>query len=514
MTAVSRFGRAVALALFMISVAGCDGGPFRSKADTGSLQSAVTDPQVRAFYEARQWKAAWDGGSRKALLKVVGGAAANGLRSDLFLKQPLPRDPSARDATLTSAALRYATALQRGHVDPRKISKVYTLPRPRADVADGLSRAIASRNLEQWFESLPPQTDEYRTLSKAHVHFLRLAAKAPQAPVPTGKKITPGSRDPRVPLIAGSLVANGYLDAPQPQRRQQPQQTEPQAPPPRIYSAELVAAVRRLQADYGLDADGVIGEDTLAVLNAGPGDRARQLAVAMERRRWLERDPPETRIDVNTAAAFLDYWRGGRHVDHRRVVVGQPDWATPQLQSPIVRIVANPYWRVPDSIYEDELAKKGPGYFASQGMEWRDGRLVQLPGPKNALGQVKLDMRNKESIYLHDTPAKALFAHPERHRSHGCVRVDKALEFAALLAAQDGLIDKFYEAIASRDEKYIKLKTEIPVRLLYHTVFVDRAGKLRFKADAYGLDDDVAGALGLRRHAGRRPRIHVEDVGP
>jgi murein L,D-transpeptidase YcbB/YkuD len=498
----------MALALLMISVAACDGGPFRSKADTGSLQALVTDPQVRAFYEARQWKAAWDRDSRKALLKVLGGAAANGLRSDLFLKEPLPRDPSARDAALTSAALRYAAALARGYVDPRKISKVYTVPRPKADVAAGLAKALAGRDLEQWFESLPPQTDEYWALSKAHIRYLQLAAKAPPAPVPAGKKIRPGSRDPRVPLIADSLAANGYLDRPASQEGQ------PTAPPPRTYSSELVAAVRRLQADYGLDADGIIGDDTLEVLNAGPSDRARQLAVAMERRRWLDRSPPETRIDVNTAAAFLDYWRNGRPVDHRRVVVGQPDWATPELQSPIVQLVANPYWRVPDSIYEDELAKKGPGYFASQGMEWRDDRLVQLPGPKNALGQVKLDMRNTQSIYLHDTPAKALFAEAERHRSHGCVRVEKALEFAALLAAQDGLIDKFAEALASRDEKYIKLKTEIPVRLLYHTVYFDRAGKLRFQADAYGRDDDVAGALGLRRHAGRRSSIHVEDVGP
>ena len=35
--------------------------------------------------------------------------------------------------------------------------------------------------------------------------------------------------------------------------------------------------------------------------------------------------------------------------------------------------------------------------------------------------------------YLHDTPAKALFALPDRHRSHGCVRVQNALQFAAML---------------------------------------------------------------------------------
>ena len=81
----------------------------------------------------------------------------------------------------------------------------------------------------------------------------------------------------------------------------------------------------------------MIGNDTLDALNAGPAGRARQLAIAMERLRWLERDPPTTRIDVNTAATFLDYWRDGQHVDRRKVVAGEPDKPTPQLQAPIRR---------------------------------------------------------------------------------------------------------------------------------------------------------------------------------
>lgn len=33
------------------------------------------------------------------------------------------------------------------------------------------------------------------------------------------------------------------------------------------------------------------------------------IAVAMERMRWLDRNPPATRIDVNLASARLAYWR-------------------------------------------------------------------------------------------------------------------------------------------------------------------------------------------------------------
>ena len=65
--------------------------------------------------------------------------------------------------------------------------------------------------------------------------------------------------------------------------------------------------------------DGILGSDTIGALNTGPTFRARQLAVAMERLRWLPRDPPKTRIDVNTAASFMDYWRDGQHVDRRKV---------------------------------------------------------------------------------------------------------------------------------------------------------------------------------------------------
>ncbi|KAK0358065.1 hypothetical protein LTR94_036872, partial [Friedmanniomyces endolithicus] len=99
-----------------------------------------------------------------------------------------------------------------------------------------------------------------------------------------------------------------------------------------------------MQVDYGIKPDGVIGEDALEILNLSDGDRAREIAVAMERMRWLDRAPPKTRIDVNLAAARLTYWREGKVADMRKVVVGEPDTETPQLGSPIYRLVANPTW--------------------------------------------------------------------------------------------------------------------------------------------------------------------------
>ena len=67
--------------------------------------------------------------------------------------------------------------------------------------------------------------------------------------------------------------------------------------------------------------------------------------------------------------------------------------------------------------------------------------------------------------------------------------------------------------MAGGDEKWVKLKTEIPVRLLYHTAFVD-GGRVQFRPDVYGWDDDVAAALGLVRGVARKAVEQPGDIGP
>ena len=248
-------------------------------------------------------------------------------------------------------------------------------------------------------------------------------------------------------------------------------------------------------------------------------DRARTLAVNLERRRWLERAPAATRIDVNTGSAMLTYIRENAVADRRRVVVGEPGNETPELASPLYRLVANPTWTVPRSIQEEEIAPRGDSYLARNNMEWRDGWIVQRPGPENSLGLVKFDMRNEHAIYLHDTPAKALFAEADRHRSHGCVRVQDALGFAQMLAAQNGVLDQWNEARAERgedgdlEETMIPLPDAIPVRLLYHTAFL-ADGRLNLVADHYGWDEAVAVALGLPARPRDRVRHGNGDIGP
>jgi murein L,D-transpeptidase YcbB/YkuD len=264
---------------------------------------------------------------------------------------------------------------------------------------------------------------------------------------------------------------------------------------------------------------------------AAQTDRVRTLAVNLERRRWLDRAPAPTRIDVNTASTMLVYWHDGTPRDTRRVVVGSAgERATPSLATPMFQLIANPTWTVPRSI------GTSAGYLARHGFTVRNGRRIQPSGPGNALGLVKFDLRNGHAIYLHDTPSKSLFLRDERHASHGCVRVHNALEFAEIIARDAGVLDQWQRAqrapTARRAaegadgaaqpaqrryvQRWIPLPREIPVRLLYQTAFVEN-GQVRIVRDVYGRDDRVAIALGLQPRVRPAPRTgpgSPADVGP
>jgi murein L,D-transpeptidase YcbB/YkuD len=491
-------GTALGLALSSVAVTSCSGS------DNSSGQGGSTAEQPASI--------SVDSKAEAQLREAIANAPANGLKPDLFLKG------GEKGPALAEAALKYASALANGYADPTQLHEVYSIPRANVDVRQGLQQAIQRGDVKSWFDSLVPQTAEYRALSQAHVHFLQLASKAQFQPVADGKPIKPGSHDPRVAQVAAALRAVGYLDSPQPQPPGSANQAQakPRSPTPsNTYSADLVAAVKKLQGEFGFKQDGVIGGDTLDALNAGPGYRARELAIAMERLRWLPRNPPATRIDVNTAASFLDYWRDGQRVDHRNVVAGEADKPTPQLQGPIVRLVAKPTWTVPKGIGQKELADKSQAWLKDNEFVLKGDQYVQLSGPKNSLGLVKFDVQDKEQIYLHDTPAKALFGLPDRHRSHGCVRVENAVQFAAALAQQEGVLDQFQQAMQKDDESFIKLANPIPVRLLYQTAFWD-GSNVQFRQDVYGWDDNLAKALGLAPGPPRKiPQPESsDDIGP
>lgn len=483
MTQSKWIGRALGLALCTAALTACQQGTSSNQDSNAAGQAAGLTLDQKA---------------EKQLRDAIAQAPQHGLKPELFLKGGETGD------ALVQAGLKYASALANGYTDPKKLHEVYTIPRPKTDVRAGMSQAIQNGNVGEWLNSLAPQTPEYKALSRAFIQYAKLAQDSTRQQIPADTAIKPGAKDPRIPAIVAVLRSGGYVPA---QQQGVADST--------TYTPALVAAVKQFQSDSGAKPDGVLGKQTIDALSTGPAQRARQLAVAMERLRWLQRDPPKTRIDVNTAASFLDYWRDGQHVDHRKVINGESDKPTPQLQAPIFRLVAKPTWTVPKGIGEKELATKSQAWLAANDFVMKDGQYVQQSGDKSSLGLVKFDMQDDEAIYLHDTPAKAAFALADRHRSHGCVRVQNAVQFATALAQQEGVADQFQKAMSGKDETFVKLPNEIPVRLLYHTAFFD-GQRVQFRPDVYGWDENIAKALELA--PGEPQQIQQpessDDVGP
>ena len=258
-------------------------------------------------------------------------------------------------------------------------------------------------------------------------------------------------------------------------------------------AAEGHTDLRGFQHAHGLPADGKLSAGTLAELNVDADERARQVAVNLERLRWLPRPMPADRVVVNAASAQLQLFRADRPVFATRVVVGQADKQTPEFQAAIESVLFNPPWNVPLSIATKEILPKlatDPDYLERHHMVRRSGGgIQQLPGNGTALGQLKFEMPNRFDVYLHDTPMKMLFSRDNRNQSHGCVRVQNPRELAALLL-QDGA-DGIARSIALGGTNRRPLPQPVPVFITYQTAFLDDNGSIAFRRDVYQRDDEI-----------------------
>ncbi|HWE47439.1 MAG TPA: L,D-transpeptidase family protein [Caulobacteraceae bacterium] len=467
-----------------------------------ALDGVEASNPVARFYAARDYKLAWSKSDLATLNSIVNDAQRQALNPKDY--QPdLARAHSAedRDIAYTRAALDYANALAMGKVDPTSVEEIFTLHRNVIDTSAGLNDAIEQGKVQAWFAALPPDDKGYQGLTSAYLHFRDIAIKGGWPVIRPGAVIRPGSKDPRVPAIAARLLAEGDLDHPFTGT---------------TYSDDLVEAMKIFQQRHGVPDDGIIGADTQDELQATAEDRARQVATNLERRRWLARTVADERIDVNTAASILVYWKDGKPVG-RNVINGRSNKPTPSLEASFSTILADPPWNVPADIAKAEIFPKGAGYLAAEDMYIAaDGHVVQRAGPKSALGLVKFEVQDPYAIYLHDTPSRSLFAHYQRHLSHGCVRVEDAVEFARLLLADNpDALAEFDQAESDHDTKRVQMGREIPVRMLYWTAFMTGADRVAFRKDVYGWDSKLGEALGVGALSFKSAdRTKQTDVGP
>jgi murein L,D-transpeptidase YcbB/YkuD len=125
----------------------------------------------------------------------------------------------------------------------------------------------------------------------------------------------------------------------------------------------------------------------------------------------------------------------------------------------------------------------------------------QRSGEHNALGLVKFVFPNAYDVYLHDTPAKGLFARARRDFSHGCIRVEDAPALAAFLleGRPEWAPETITAAMNGERTRRVDLAAPVPVFIYYTTAIVRQDGTIEFFEDIYGKDDALDRALRARR---------------
>jgi murein L,D-transpeptidase YcbB/YkuD len=499
------------------------------------------DAAVSQVYAARDWAPIWLGdkparvaASMLAAFEGAGTHALPAVADASVLRARLAALPeltgleasveqAALDIALSLAAIRYGTALTSGALDPRRVDEEIHIDPPRPDRATLLSTLANAPEPRRALEAMAPADPGYDALRGRLSAFRKLIAEDGwTAPAPDARVLRRGDVGPEVARLRARLIELG--DA-APELATVVVASNAAAAPPAGFDDGLERAVIRFQTRHGLNADGVVGRRTIEAMTVTAADRLRQIAVNLERMRWLNRDLGDRRIVVNQADFTMTLFDQGKEIETMRVVVGKAKrHRTPEFSDVMTHMVVNPTWNVPRSIATKEILpalQADASYLDRNNMvlvpragevapdpytvDWSahsvdnfPWRVKQAPGPGNALGRVKFMFPNQFAIYLHDTPSRRLFAKDMRAFSHGCVRVERPIDLAHLLL-QGQVNDpaaKFEEWEARGEEIWVKIADPLQVHLIYRTAWVDPlTGHDQFRADIYRRDAAVWTAL-------------------
>jgi murein L,D-transpeptidase YcbB/YkuD len=468
---------------------------------------------VQSFYRARDYRLVWVTAGRvsaeaEAVARIVERAEDEGLDGARYRVEPIgPRAVTAafngapasdadavQDVQLTYVFLKYAADLT-GRFDPKAAGPFWLVRPPPRDLAPWLEQSLQSGRIVASFAALSPPHAAYGAVKAALARYREVARKGGWAALPLRLALRRGSRGPQVAALRARLAVEGDLSS------------TTASGPTEAYDSSLAEGVKRFERRHGLVADGVLDAVTVAALNVPVEERIRQIELNLERWRWLPADLGRRYVMVNVPSFQLAAHEDGRPAVTMKVVTGKPDSPTPIFGDDMTTVVFSPYWNVPPTIAEDEIIPavlRDPGYLQRNNLELvRGTRLVgavalrrgdiqirQRPGTRNSLGLVKLVFPNPFGVYLHGTPASALFARPSRAFSHGCVRVEKPFELArwVLGGLPQWTPSAIQAAMRSGRERPLALPEPIPVYITYQTVQASHDGTVFFWPDVYGHD--------------------------
>jgi L,D-transpeptidase YcbB len=331
--------------------------------------------------------------------------------------------------------------------------------------------------------------------------YSAIVARGGWPQVPTGQRLRLGSRGPAVAALRQRLMASGDL-----------QQSSGASD---TFDSYVEGAVKRFQARHGLLPVGVVGDDTMRALNVSAEMRLHQLQTNLVRLRSMSGDLGPRYVTVNIPAAEIEAVDNGSVAARYTGVAGKVDRPSPTLAVKIQEVNFNPTWTVPASIVRKDLIpkmQKDPNYLThnkihiydqANGTEilpeqvnWNSDEGTrymyrQESGDLNSMGTIRINMPNKDAVYMHDTPSKGLFGENARFFSSGCVRVQNVRELVTWLLrdnpdyASRQQIDSVIKSGARVD---VKLKQPVPVYWVYITGWGAADGSVQFRDDIYNRD--------------------------
>jgi murein L,D-transpeptidase YcbB/YkuD len=421
---------------------------------------------------------------------------------------------AALDVRFTASFLGYTRALREGRLPASVLDPDWVALRDTLDLDAALTHVTRSPHAARWAADLGRTDRAYKALRDALRRYREIEARGGWPVIPGGAMLRAGMTDERCRALRARLAASGELlhvtDGTQ-------------------FDSALEDALRRYQANVGLDVTGQLDDVTRRSLNVSVTERCQTIALNLERARWMPQTLPDPLIRVNIPESELRVIQQGGDSLSMRVVVGSPSDPTPIFADVVTYLEFHPTWGVPKKILVNEMLpkfKKNKDYFTTNNIRmfdihpeipqevdprdvpWQRVDEDTFPyiarqdaGRQNPLGEIKFMCPNEYDVYLHDTPAHRFFERNTRFLSHGCVRVQDPLALATYLLRDTPLAapESLAAIMADSTWRRVGLKRRVPVLVEYRTAWVDEQGVLNFRPDVYGLDRRLAEALATSR---------------
>ncbi len=383
---------------------------------------------------------------------------------------------------LTRHFFKYVQNVYESSVSPEDMQ--WHIPRRKINAKEWLdSLIIRSASINEW----KPMNRNFNLLEKAVFNYKNIIEKGGWQEISTIKnKLKKGQQDSAIYQVKLRLQASGDY---------------PLSDTSFLFNEELGITLENIRVNFGLPAGNYIDAELIKVLNVPAKERLEQLLINLERMRWMPALPDDYLI-TNIPDYTFTAVENGKPVMQMRVVVGKAANQTVIFSDMLQYVVFSPYWNIPRSIVRNEIVpamNKSSSYISRKNMEitgYSNGLPVvrQKPGGSNSLGRVKFIFPNRFNIYFHDTPAKSLFERDNRSFSHGCIRLQRPYDLAVYLLRNNETWDEnsIKQAMNANEEKWVSLKTPVPVFITYLTAWVNEEGAVQFRDDIYGHDSKMA----------------------